>query len=137
MLNKTQWSLRMATEQEARKAIQDSAKAFYVLAAIQAVLAFALGPSALWDAGLLAVLGFWLQRRESKVAAVLLLLASAYGIYATGVNRFGGWARRQEHRSRRDYVLGGTQGKRWACFQLPALAEKERPAPEDNEDRLS
>jgi len=129
MLNKTQWSLRMATEQEARKAIQDSAKAFYVLAAIQAVLAFALGPSALWDAGLLAVLGFWLQRRESKVAAVLLLLASAYGIYATGVNRFGGG------HGGRNIVLAVIMC--WvalratvACFQLPALAEKERPAPE-------
>jgi len=55
MLNKTQWSLRMATEQEARKAIQDSAKAFYVLAAIQAVLAFRSGPR---HCGTLA---FWLS----------------------------------------------------------------------------
>ena len=129
LLNKTQWSLKMATEQEARKAIHDSAKAFYVVAAVLAVCAFALGPSALWDAGLFAVLGFWLHRRESKVAAILLLLASAYGIYATGVNRFGGG------HGGKNIVLSVIMC--WlalratvACFQLPALAEKERPAPE-------
>jgi len=129
MLNKAQWSLKMETEQEARKAIHDSAKAFYVLAAIEAVLAFVLGLSAMLDAGIFALLGFWLQRRQSKIAAVLLLLASAYGIYATGVNRFGGGQGGQ------NIILSVITC--WvalratvACFKLPGLAGTEQPAPE-------
>jgi hypothetical protein len=129
MINKVEWSLKMETEQEARRAIHDSAKAFYVLAAIEAVLAFVVGLWALGDAGIFALLGFWLQRRESKVAAVLLLLVSAYGIYSTAVNRFGGGQGGQ------NIVLSVITC--WvalratvACFKLPALAGKEQPAPE-------
>jgi hypothetical protein len=87
---RAQWSLKVETAEQARKAIRDAAMGFYAVAGIQAVVAIVLGVSMLWDAAVFAGLGFWLHRRNSRVAAVLLLVDAGIGIVVTGMNQFGG-----------------------------------------------
>lgn len=87
---RSRWSLSVVTPEQAETNIRESANAFYVLAGLQALLSFAIGAAAIWDALLFAVLALWLKRRRSAVAAVLLLLDSCYGVYATALNQFGG-----------------------------------------------
>lgn len=69
----TFWSLRVASIDDARRMIRESAMGFYAIAGIQAVVSLLLGMSMLIDAVLFAGLAFWLQRSQSRIAASLLL----------------------------------------------------------------
>jgi hypothetical protein len=83
-----QFSLKFANAAEAKKAIKDSATAFYFLGALTAALGyFLLGVEAIIDGLLFAVLGFWMQKRNSLIAASLLVLDTGYGIYVTLMNQ--------------------------------------------------
>jgi hypothetical protein len=74
----------------ARKQISSVAGACYVVGGITAIAAFFIGLDALIDGLLFAGLGLWLHRRESRVAAVPLLLLSSAGLVVTALNHFGG-----------------------------------------------
>ena len=88
---RSQWSLKVTTEQEARKAIRESALGFYFVAGLQALLGgLVLGPSALIDAALFAGLGFWLHKTSSKVAATILAVLAAVSIGTTFWNQATG-----------------------------------------------
>ena len=122
------WSLRMDSADHARRTIRDAAKFCYFVAAILVVVAFALGTSALVDAGLILFLGLWLHKRKSKFAAGLLLLMSAFGIYATGMNWLG------LSTGGKNIVLSIMMF--WvalratiACVNLPRLEQAENPTP--------
>jgi hypothetical protein len=83
------WSLKIETAQDARRKIRDCAMAFYGLAGLQAIVGGLLMPRLVFDAFLFAALGAWLQLGKSRVAAILLLAASAGTLVTTALNRFG------------------------------------------------
>jgi zinc-ribbon domain len=84
------WSLKVSTEEQARKAIRESAVGFYAVAGIQALASLFLGASVLIDAALFAGLGLWLHRKGSKVAATLLAILAAITIGTTFWNQVTG-----------------------------------------------
>jgi hypothetical protein len=86
----TFWSIRVDSIDDSRKMIRESTIGFYAIAGIQAVVSLLLGMSMLLDAVLFAGLAFWLQRRQSRVAATLLLGLAALSIATTAMNQFGG-----------------------------------------------
>src|SRR6266566_7361711 len=77
------------THEDALKTVRDSAIAFFVLAGLQGLIGAFLAPSILIDAAVLAVLGFILMKRHSRVAAVLLLVLSIGEAIVTVLNRIG------------------------------------------------
>ena len=84
------WSLKVSTEEQALKAIRESAMGFYVVAGMQALMVLILGAFALIDASLFAGLGFWLHMRSSRTAATLLAILSAVSIGTTVWNQVTG-----------------------------------------------
>ena len=81
---------RIETKEDALKVIKDTAIAFYVVAALQIVLAFFVGFSVIIDGIIYVVLAFLLQKLNSRVVAVLLLIVTGIGAVFTFMNRFGG-----------------------------------------------
>ena len=80
---------RIDSPATAQRIIQEAGMAYYGLAAIQAVIAL-MAQSSVWiDAVLAALLGFWLSRFQSKLAALLLLLLAIIVFGATITNQPG------------------------------------------------
>jgi hypothetical protein len=80
----------IATLEDADRVVRESAKGYFTLAAIQAVLAFFLNPWILVDAGLVALGGLWLLKSKSRVAACLLLGLGILEAGQTFLNKFAG-----------------------------------------------
>jgi hypothetical protein len=82
---------------EATSVIAGAARACYACASILIIVSLLGGLSgvakAMPDAILYAGLGFWLQRQQSRVAAVLLFSLAAVTLILTIVNLFGGGLR--------------------------------------------
>jgi len=86
----SRWFSPIATGADALKVIKDSSSAFFVLAAIQTVLALVVRDySILFDAGLLVVLSLGLRRLNSRAAAVILLVVAVFEVGTTLANRLG------------------------------------------------
>jgi len=79
----------VVSRDDAVQLIGEAARACYVIAAIQALVSLVFGPWGLVDAVLYAGLGIWLQRGQSRVAAVLLLIVAVAGLATTVMNRVG------------------------------------------------
>ena len=80
---------KIETKEDALKVIKDTAIAFYVVAALQIVLAFFIGLGAIIDGFIYIVLAFLLQKFNSKIVAALLLVITGIGVVFTFMNRFG------------------------------------------------
>jgi hypothetical protein len=80
----------IASLEDADRVIREAAKSYFVLAAIQAAVAFLLGPWILVDAAIVAVGGFWLLKSKSRVSACLLLGLGILQACQTFLNKFGG-----------------------------------------------
>jgi serine/threonine protein kinase len=123
----TAWSsLRVSTKQEAHKAIGDSAKAFYVVAGMQALASIIFGPSSLIDGALFAGLSAWLHKKSSRTAATLLASLSALSIGTTAWNLVAGEI------GGRNVVLSlivfwAAVRAMVATYKLPALSERQWP----------
>ena len=75
------------TPEHAFMTVRTIAKAFFWLAAITGVIGFFLvGIPALFDAIIYAGLGFWLLRRQSRVAACILTFLAAINLLVTLMN---------------------------------------------------
>ena len=86
----SRWFSPIETRAHALKVIKDSSNAFFVLAAIQTVLALVVRDySILFDAGLLVVLSLGLRRLNSRAAAVILLVVAVFECGTTIANRLG------------------------------------------------
>jgi hypothetical protein len=83
---------KIETEDQALLVIREASKGFFWLAGLQAVLGVLVYPPTLIDAVMYALLGYWLRKSNSRVAALLLLLIAAGALGVTAVNRFGGGA---------------------------------------------
>ena len=84
------WINKIKTIDQAKSIIRDTSKGFYAIAVIMALASFILGGWLLLDSAICAGLGFWLQRRDSLIAATILLIYSLYAIIHTTMNKFGG-----------------------------------------------
>ena len=80
---------RIATRDDALATIKEASTGFFVVAALMAALSFFIGFTVLVDAALFAILGFFLRRFHSRVAAVLLLLLAVADAGATVANKLG------------------------------------------------
>jgi hypothetical protein len=60
-----------------QRVCDESARGVYFIAGTMALLGLGLGYAMVFDAALLAGLGFWLQRSRSRVPAVLILAVGA------------------------------------------------------------
>ena len=80
----------IATLDDADRVVRESAKGYFTLAAIQAVLGFVLNPWILVDAALVALGGLWLLKSKSRVAACLLLGLGILEAGQTLLNKFAG-----------------------------------------------
>lgn len=80
---------KIETEEQALQVIREASKGFFWLAGMQAVLALLIYPAAVLDAALYAILGYWLRKSNSKVAALLLLLIALGALGVTVMNRLG------------------------------------------------
>jgi uncharacterized membrane protein HdeD (DUF308 family) len=80
---------KIETKEDALKVIKDTAIAFYVVAALQIVLAFFIGLSAIIDGIIYIVLAFLLQKFNSRIVAVLMLILTGIGVVVTAMNRLG------------------------------------------------
>lgn len=79
---------KIKTKEDALKVIKESSNGFFILAGIQAVLGyFVVGFSALIDAGIYALLAFFLKRFKSRVSAVILLIVSLLSLFVTFINK--------------------------------------------------
>ena len=81
---------KIETEEDARKTIKETAIAFYVLGGLQIILSTFIGVSAIIDGALYVIFAFWLQKSNSRIVAVILLVLSGIGLIVTAINRFGG-----------------------------------------------
>jgi hypothetical protein len=83
------WS-KIETRDDALKVVKDVSIAFYVLAALQAIIGLFYDQSLLMDAALYVLLAFLLQRFRSRVVAVVLLAFALLAMLFTGQNIVGG-----------------------------------------------
>lgn len=83
------WFSRIKTREDALKMVKDTSMAFFVLAAIQAALSFAVGFAVLYDAAIFSVGGLFLRRFNSRTAAVVLLFVAVLGLGITLANTAG------------------------------------------------
>jgi hypothetical protein len=81
---------RIETEDQALQVIREASKGFFVIAGLQALFGVLIYPPAVLDAVVYGVLGFWLRKTNSRIAAVLLLVVTAGALCVTVVNRLGG-----------------------------------------------
>src|SRR5262245_19575462 len=88
--SRKRWFGPMVTMADALWMIDETGRAFLVLSAIQAVLAFFVGLLMLIDAAAFCVLAYFLMRFKSRVAACMLLGLGLLEGTQTLVNRFGG-----------------------------------------------
>lgn len=73
----------MATDTDLRRICDESARGVYFIAGTMALLGLGVGYAMVFDAAILAGLGFWLQRSSSRVpAALILLVGAANGVLA-------------------------------------------------------
>lgn len=77
---------RISTRAEAERMIKDCTLAYYLLAAVLLIIAIFAQTNIWLDALLYAALAFWLQRFQSLIAAILLLLAAILVFVATMLN---------------------------------------------------
>ena len=116
------WFSKIETVQQAREVVRDSVIVFYVVAGIHAVLSFVVGAAVLFDASGYALLSFWLHKRCSRVAAVLLLLISVLAVASTAMNRLGGGGR---NIFLSIIIFWAAIRAVYASFKLPALQRTE------------
>jgi hypothetical protein len=69
------------------RTIDESARGLYFIAGTTALLALPAGYSLLLDAGAMAGLGLWLQRRQSKAAMIILFGLGAANVLIWVTNR--------------------------------------------------
>jgi hypothetical protein len=86
---KAGWFNRIASREDALKTGKDASSAFFVVAAIQAALAFLVGFGILFDAAVYAIGAFFVRRLHSRVAAVILLIVSLIAVGVTLANKAG------------------------------------------------
>jgi hypothetical protein len=84
------WINKIKTSDQAKNIIRDTSKGFYAVAVILALASFLLGRWLLLDSVICAGFGFWLHKRQSCIAATILLIYSLYTFINTAVNMFGG-----------------------------------------------
>lgn len=80
---------KIESREDALKMVKDATLGFYLVAGIQAVLFFIAGGSALVDAVIYAVCGFFLRRFSSRAAAVILLILALVVTGVTLANKTG------------------------------------------------
>lgn len=89
-LNKKIWWGAIQNTEEAAYIIKSIAYGFYFLAVLQGVIGYWLvGPSAFFDAIIIALLAFLLHKSKKKVFAYLLLALMLFGLGVTLSNRLG------------------------------------------------
>ena len=76
-IKKKGWFSKIESREDALKVVKDSSTGFFVVAAIQAALAFLVGFSILIDAAIYVIGGFFLRRFNSRAAAIVLLLVAS------------------------------------------------------------
>ena len=81
---------KIETREDALKTIKDSSITFYLIGGLQIALSFFLGASAIVDGLLFIIFAFLLQKFNSRIVAVLLLILSGAGLVVTTMNSFGG-----------------------------------------------
>ena len=75
---------KIETVEDALYTIKQTAYGAYAIAAVQGIIGFFLvGPFALIDAGIYALCGFFIQKFQSKIAAVAFFLFSSFALYNT------------------------------------------------------
>ena len=80
---------RIGSRDDALKTVNDTARVFFVIAALQAILSFVIAPSLIIDAILFAALAGILLKWKSRVSAVLLLLLGGGALVMTVLNIAG------------------------------------------------
>jgi hypothetical protein len=80
---------KIESREEALKVVKDASTGFYIIAALNAALAFIIGFSILFDAIVYLVGGFLIRKYNSKVAAICLLIFASMGAMVTVANKAG------------------------------------------------
>ncbi len=80
---------KIESRDDALKVIKDSSTGFFFVAVLQAALSFWVGFSALFDATVYVVGGFFLRRFNSRAAAIVLLLLATAEAGFTFANKAG------------------------------------------------
>lgn len=80
---------KIETREDALKMIREVALAFYILAVVLLIIGLVRQTPVLVDALLYTALAFWLQRFNSRIAAVFLLLTGIGLLVLTTVPAFG------------------------------------------------
>ena len=87
------WFSKITTKEEAKKVIKDARNGFYILAAIEILAGlFVLGIPTVVDGVLFGVLAFLMDRFNSRIAAVVLLLLAIAAVFVTIQSSIGGGA---------------------------------------------
>jgi tetratricopeptide (TPR) repeat protein len=81
---------KIETKEDARGVIKDTSNWFYGLGALQIVLTFLAGYTALITGIIFIVLAFLLRKLNSRIAAILLLILSGFDFVFTFFNVFSG-----------------------------------------------
>ena len=80
---------KIASGQQALKTVKDASRAFFVLAAMQAVIGALMFPGAIIDAIIVTILAGALAKWRSRTAAVLLLVVAGLQGVVTVLNKLG------------------------------------------------
>lgn len=80
---------KIGSREDALKVVKDSSNALFVVAAIQAALAFIVGFSVLFDALVYAIGALLVRRFHSRAAAIVLALLAVASAGVTVANRAG------------------------------------------------
>ncbi len=83
------WFSKIESREDALKMVKDASLGFFLVAGIQVLLFFVAGGSALIDAAVYAVCGFFLLRFNSRAAAVILLILAIVAAGVTFANKLG------------------------------------------------
>ncbi|WP_152604038.1 hypothetical protein [Methylotenera sp. N17] len=79
----------IVNREDAEKMAKDCGQGFFVLAIIQGAVALLFAPFMLIDAVLLAVGGYFVAYKQSRVAAICMLILSLVGLVLTTLNKMG------------------------------------------------
>lgn len=83
------WYSKIESREDALQMTRITARGFFVVAAIQAALAFVVGFGILVDASLYVVGGLLVRRFHSRIAALVLLLLALLALGITIANKAG------------------------------------------------
>lgn len=82
-MNKKVWWGPIENKELAEHIVNETAKGFYILAGLQAIIGILLFPGYILNAILLALIAYWMHKTKSRVAAIILLILSVLSVIGT------------------------------------------------------